>query len=55
MSLQEQINTMLDTAKSEIHSLEGGRKASSARARKSLQQIKTHSLKKGITEVSIDC
>lgn len=54
-SLQEQITsirTMLDSAESEIRSLEGGRKASSARARKSLQSIKTnaHTLRKSITE-----
>ena len=54
MSLSEKITslrTMLDSAESEIKSLEGGRKASSARARKSLQSIKTecHGLRKGIT------
>ena len=42
---------MLDTAETEIKSLEMGRKASSARARKSLQNIKTasHVLRKEIT------
>ena len=55
MSLSEQITglrTMLDNAESEIRSLEGGRKASSARARKSLQNIKTtcHGLRKSVTE-----
>ena len=54
MSLSESImslRTMLDTAENEIKSLELGRKASSARARKSLQNIKTlsHSLRKEIT------
>ena len=55
MSLSESITslrTMLDTCENEIKSLESGRKASSARARKSLQDIKTscHSLRKEITE-----
>ena len=54
MSLSESITslrTMLDTAESEIKSLELGWKASSARARKSLQHIKmtAHSLRKEIT------
>ena len=54
MSLSESITslrTMLDTCENEIKSLELGRKASSARARKSLQNIKTasHSLRKEIT------
>ena len=54
MSLSEKITslrTMLTEAESEIKSLEGGRKASSARARKSLQSIKTecHGLRKGVT------
>ena len=43
---------MLDNAESETKSLEGGRKASSARARKSLQNIKTscHNLRKAVTQ-----
>ena len=54
MSLSESITslrTMLDTCESEIKSLESGRKASSARARKSLQNIKigSHALRKEIT------
>ena len=54
-SLQEQIITMkalLETAETEVNSLQNGRKASSARARKSLQSIKTnaHTLRKSITE-----
>ena len=54
MSLSESITslrTMLDTCENEIKSLESGRKASSARARKSLQNIKTasHVLRKEIT------
>ena len=54
MSLSDSITslrTMLDTCENEIKSLESGRKASSARARKSLQNIKTasHSLRKDIT------
>jgi hypothetical protein len=53
MSLNESITslrTMLDSAENEIKSLEGGRKASSARARLSLQQIKkaSHTLRKDI-------
>ena len=45
------MKALLETAESEIRSLEGGRKASSARARKSLQSIKTsaHALRKSIT------
>jgi hypothetical protein len=55
MSLSDSITslrTMLDSAETEIKSLEGGRKASSARARKSLQTIKTscHGLRKQITD-----
>ncbi len=55
MSLSESITslrTMLDSAETEIKSLEGGRKASSARARKSLQTMKTscHGLRKQITD-----
>ena len=53
-TLQEKISNlkmMLETAESEIKSLEGGRKASSCRARKALQNIKqnVHSLRKDIT------
>ena len=55
MSLSEKITslrTMLSEAENEIKSLESGRKASSARARKSLQSIKTecHGMRKEITE-----
>lgn len=55
MSLSQQITalkTLLEQAESEIKSLEGGRKASAARARKSLQGIKSssHGLRKLITE-----
>jgi hypothetical protein len=56
MSLSDSITslrTMLDTCESEVKSLEtNSRKASSARARKSLQNIKTscHGLRKDITE-----
>jgi hypothetical protein len=54
MSLSQTITslrTLLDNAESEIKSLEGGRKASSSRARLSLQKIKAncHSLRKDIT------
>ena len=54
MSLSENITslrTMLDSAENEIKSLEGGRKASAARARLSLQKIKKncHMLRKDIT------
>jgi hypothetical protein len=46
------LRTMLDTCESEVKSLTSGRKASSARCRKSLQSIKTgcHGLRKDITE-----
>jgi hypothetical protein len=56
MSLSDSITslrTMLDTCETEVKSLEtNSRKASSARARKSLQNIKTscHGLRKDITE-----
>ena len=45
------LRTMLDNAEVEIKSLENGRKASSARARKSLQNIKNscHNLRKAVT------
>ena len=45
------LRTMLDNCETEIKSLEGGRKASSARARKCLQNIKTscHNLRKAVT------
>ena len=54
MNLSESIcglRSMLDTCETEIKSLEGGRKASSARARKSLQNIKNscHNLRKAVT------
>jgi hypothetical protein len=54
MSLSQTITslrTLLDTAETEIKSLEGGRKASSSRARLSLQKIKQncHMLRKDIT------
>jgi hypothetical protein len=54
MSLTEAINeiqTLLDQTKSEILILEGGRKASAPRARKSAQSIKNlaHALRKSIT------
>ena len=54
MTLSEsitQIRVALDNAEAEIKSLEGGRKASSARARKSLQSIigDAHALRKAIT------
>ena len=54
MSLSQSITslrTMLDIAENEIKSLESGRKASAARARKSLQSIKTncHILRRDIT------
>ena len=57
MSLSESIirmRTMLENAEAEVKSLEDGRKASSAKARKSLQSIKTasHSLRKAISEHS---
>ena len=55
MSLTQSINelqTLLDQTKSEIASLESGKKASAPRCRKSLQSIKlsSHSLRKAITE-----
>jgi len=54
MSLSESITsirTMLDNAEKEVKCLESGKKASSARARKSLQNIKSncHSLRKSVT------
>lgn len=47
-----ELRQLLDQTESEIKSLEGGRKASSARARKSLQSIKSssHALRKSIME-----
>ena len=55
MSLKEKVNEIrlqLDATEKEIASLEGGRKASAARARKSLQLIKSlsHTLRKQIVE-----
>lgn len=55
MSLSEQVLLMrqsLDECERELKSLEGGRKASAPRARKSLQNLKTssHSLRKQIVE-----
>lgn len=55
MTLSEQIMLMrneLDAADREIKALEGGRKAASSRARKSLQNIKqsSHQLRKSIVE-----
>ena len=49
-----EIRMQLDTAEKEILSLEGGRKASAARARKSLQIIKglAHTMRKDIVEFS---
>ena len=41
--LVKQLRCHLDVAESEIKALKGGRKASSARSRKSLQQLKTGS------------
>ena len=57
MSLIAQINEMkllIQQAESEVSSLQNGKKASSARVRKSLQDIKTkaHSLRKAITETT---
>jgi small-conductance mechanosensitive channel len=57
MSLSESIvamRNMLQQAEAEIKNLEGGRKASSAKARKQLQSIKmaSHSLRKAISEHS---
>jgi hypothetical protein len=54
-TLIERMNTLrghIDTAFSEIESLEGGRKASAPRARKSLQDVKklSHELRKGVIE-----
>ena len=55
MSLTDSINNIrahLSTAESELTSLQAGKKASSGRARKSLQQIKqlSHLLRKQIIE-----
>ena len=55
MSLTEQVNAMeqlLATAKAEITALESGKKAASARARKSLMSVKasSHTLRKNIAE-----
>ena len=49
-----EIRMQLEVAEKEIASLEGGRKASAARARKSLQIIKglAHTLRKQIVEFS---
>ena len=49
-----EIRMQLEVAEKEIASLEGGRKASAARARKSLQIIKglAHTLRKNIVEYS---
>ena len=49
-----EIRMQLEEAEKEIASLEGGRKASAARARKSLQIIKglSHALRKQIVEYS---
>ena len=49
-----EIRMQLDTAEREIASLEGGRKASAARARKALQIIKglSHALRKQVVEYS---
>ena len=49
-----EIKMQLEVAEKEIASLEGGRKASAARARKSLQIIKglSHALRKHIVEYS---
>jgi hypothetical protein len=46
------LRTQLDNAESEILSLSGGKKASAARARKSLQTIKSscHTMRKSITD-----
>ena len=43
---------MLDTCESELQLLEGGRKTSSVRARKCLQDIKTacHTMRKDVTD-----
>lgn len=55
MSLSETITslkTLLENAELEVKALESGKKASSSRARKSLQQIKvlSHQLRKNIIE-----
>ena len=49
-----EIRMQLEVAEKEIASLEGGRKASAARARKALQIIKglSHALRKNIVEFS---
>ena len=49
-----EIRMQLDTAEREITSLESGRKASAARARKALQIIKglSHALRKQVVEYS---
>ena len=49
-----EIRMQLDTAEKEITSLESGRKASAARARKALQIIKglSHALRKQVVEYS---
>jgi hypothetical protein len=49
-----EIRMQLETAEREIASLEGGRKASAARARKALQIIKglSHTLRKQVVEYS---
>ena len=49
-----EIRMQLETAEREIVSLEGGRKASAARARKALQIIKglSHALRKQVVEYS---
>ena len=49
-----EIRMQLEVAEKEIASLEGGRKASAARARKSLQIIKglAHTMRKNIVEFS---
>ena len=49
-----EIKMQLEVAEKEIASLEGGRKASAARARKSLQIIKglAHTMRKNIVEFS---
>ena len=49
-----EIKMQLEVAEKEIASLQGGRKASAARARKSLQIIKglAHTLRKNIVEFS---
>jgi hypothetical protein len=49
-----EIRMQLETAEREIASLEGGRKASAARARKALQIIKglSHALRKQVVEYS---